>query len=197
MPSLFRLTLTFATVTAALVASAVATPVFAQPKPSGFTCCNLRNDTSADWINDIGYTSGTVLIPIGSPAVVTDYGRYRFFFTINGKKHRMGNDYSRDLSNEAFAARWIVSEDPKLKIAKFPADIQKAIAEGKIRKGMTREQVIMSLGHPVTSETPDAKSNLYRYWLSSFEEYQVSFDGDRVKEIIAAPAILTRVQAGN
>lgn len=181
----------------AMSALLVGAEVLAQQKPTGFTCCNMRHDAPNDWINDINYTSGTRLIPVGSAASVTDYGRYRFFATIDGKKYRIGNDYSRDLNNEDFAKKYIVAEDPKLKIAKFPADIREAISQGKVKKGMTREQVIMSLGHPVTSENPDPKNSLLRYWLSSFDEFQIMFDSsDRIKEIIAPPATMSRVLHG-
>jgi hypothetical protein len=167
---------------------------FAQNKPEGFTCCNIRYESGGTWISDINYVHPN-LIPLGSPAKVTDYGRYRAAVTINGTALRLGNDYSRDLSNEAFAARWIVAEDPKKKLATFPKATQDAIKEMKVRKGMTREQVIMSLGPPVTSENPDAKGNVLRYWLSSFDEFQVLFDGDRVKEISGHAMTLNRVEA--
>ncbi|MET0327291.1 MAG: outer membrane protein assembly factor BamE, partial [Luteimonas sp.] len=54
----------------------------------------------------------------------------------------------------------------------------------KITPGMNREQVLMSLGYPMSSENPDLESNLWRYWLSSFAEFQVQFDANgRVREI--------------
>ncbi len=168
-------------------------PTFAQAKPEGFTCCNVRYDSANDWINDINYASAQ-LIPVGEPAKVTDYGRNRFSVIINGKPMRFGNDYSRTLSNEEFAKRWIVSEDPNLKIAKFPADIREAIKQAKIKKGMTKEQVTMSLGHPITSENPDTNATVWRYWVGSFDEYQVVWDNaGRVKEIIAGATIVNRV----
>jgi hypothetical protein len=172
----------------------VANQAAAQSKPEGFTCCNLRYESGGDWISDINYYHPN-LIPLGSPAKVTDYGRYRAAVTINGKPMRLGNDYSRDLSNELFAAKWIVTDDPKKKLAGYPKATQDAIKEMKVRKGMTREQVIMSLGHPVTSENPDPKANILRYWLGSFDEFQVVFDGDRVKDVQGNQLTLNRVEA--
>lgn len=170
-------------------------PAIAQELPSGFTCCNMRY--TDDWISDGNYASQPMLA-IGQPAQVTGYGRYRVAIDVNGKKMRIGNDYSRDQSLEDFAKKWIVKDDPKLKMAKFPAEIREAITQSKVRKGMTREQVIMSLGHPITSENPDPKSNLVRYWLSSFDEYQIQFDNNgRIKEVLAPPTTLSRVIHGN
>jgi hypothetical protein len=169
--------------------------VIAQEKPSGFTCCNMRY--TDDWISDGNYASQPMLT-LGQPAQVTDYGRYRVAITVNGKKMRIGNDYSRDQSLEDFAKKWIVKDDPKLKMAKFSPEIREAITQSKVRKGMTKEQVIMSLGHPITSENPDPNSNLWRYWLSSFDEYQISWDSSgRIKEVLAPPTTLSRVIHGN
>jgi hypothetical protein len=175
--------------------SLISASAIAQEKPAGFTCCNMRY--TDDWISDGNYASQPMLT-LGQPAQVTDYGRYRVAITVNGKKMRIGNDYSRDQSLEDFAKKWIVKDDPKLKMAKFSPEIREAITQSKIRKGMTKEQVIMSLGHPITSENPDPNSNLWRYWLSSFDEYQISWDSSgRIKEVLAPPTTLSRVIHGN
>ena len=42
---------------------------------------------------------------------------------------------------------------------------------------MTREQVAIALGYPVSSENPDLEAPVWRYWLDSFTEFQVEFDG--------------------
>jgi hypothetical protein len=174
-------------------ALAIGGNALAQNMPEGFTCCNLRYETGSDWISDSNYFTNNVM-PVGSPAKVTGYGRYRAAVTINGKPYRLGNDYSRTLNNETFAAKWIVSEDPKAKIATFPKQIQDAIKDMKVSKGMTREQVFMSLGHPITSENPNPNAALLRYWLGSFEEFHLMFEGDRVKDIIGTPVVLNRVE---
>ena len=46
----------------------------------------------------------------------------------------------------------------------------------------------MSLGYPISSENPDLDAELWRYWMSSFAEFQVQFDGSgRVREITTDP----------
>src|ERR1700761_8735699 len=120
----------------------------ADDKFSGYLCCNMRTDGS--WISDSNYDeNGKTIIPVGTPVNVTGYGRYRVKVQINGKKQEIGNDYSRDLSNQDFAKRYVVAEDPAQKIATFPKKIQEAIASERIVPGMTREQVIMSVGYPI------------------------------------------------
>ncbi len=148
----------------------------AADKFDGYLCCNMRTDGS--WISDSNYAeNGKRIIPAGTPVSVTGYGRYRAKVLVEGQKQAIGNDYSRDLDDEAFARRYVVAQDPKAKIAGYPARIRDAIESSRITPGMTREQVIMSLGYPISSENPNLDSNLWRYWRSSFAEFQVHFDG--------------------
>jgi hypothetical protein len=171
-----------------LAAAAVApTLARAQAQPEGFLCCNMR--TSGDWISDSNYNdSGQRIVPVGTPLKVTGYGRYRAYVTIDGKRQALGNDYSRDLSMEAFAKRYVVAEDPRTKIAGYPAKIRDAIQSARVARGMTREQVLMAVGYPISSENPALDAPTWRFWLSSFAEFQVVFDdAGRVKEVVADP----------
>lgn len=151
------------------------TAVFAEDKPVGFLCCNMRTDGS--WISDINYDeNGKQLIPVGTPTKVSGYGRYRVKVEINGKSQAIGNDYSRDLPLEEFAKRYVVADDPKVKIAGFPKNVQDAIASARLTIGMTREQVLMSVGYPVSSENHNLDDKTWRFWLTSFGEFHVRFD---------------------
>ena len=155
----------------------------AEEKPAGFLCCNMRSDGS--WISDINYDeNGKHMIPVGTPIRVTGYGRYRVKVDIDGKSQAIGNDYSRDLALDVFAKRYVVADDPRIKIAGFSKKIQDAILSGRVTIGMTREQVMMSVGYPVSSENHNLDSKTWRFWLTSFGEFHVSFDdSDRVVEV--------------
>jgi hypothetical protein len=160
----------------ALIAfTAISTPAFAEDKPAGFLCCNMRTDGA--WISDINYDENAKkIIPAGTPTRVTGYGRYRVKIDVNGKSQAIGNDYSRDLDLETFGKRYVVADDPAAKIAGFPKRIQDAIATARIAKGMTREQVMMSVGWPVSSENHNLDDKTWRFWLTSFSEFRVRFD---------------------
>ena len=166
-----------------LAALAGTSQTVAADKYDGFLCCNLRSDGS--WISDSNYAeNGKRVIPVGTPVSVTGYGRQRINVRIDGERQAIGNDYSRDIGLADFARRYVVTEDPAAKIAGYPAKIQDAIKRAKITPGMTREQVQMALGYPISSENPDLSADLWRYWMSSFAEFQVQFDGNgRVREI--------------
>ncbi len=160
---------------------------------SGYTCCNLRYNK--DWINDVNYGQ-LPMIPAGTPIKVTGYGRYRASVDIDGKPFRLGLDYGRTQeTTEQWVAKQIVSEDPKIALASYPAAVRQAIQNGQVMVGMTKEQVIMSLGHPMTSENPRLDAPLWRYWWSSFGEYQVYWNGNRVSKVTGHPETLALMLA--
>ena len=163
----------FTLATAACLVAATAAQ--AQPKPEGFLCCNLRSD--GRWISDSNYQeSGKFVIPLGTPAKVLDYGRYRVSVQLPDGAQTLGNDYSRDLAMPAFARRYVVPEDPQPKLRGFPKKVQDAIASMRVTRGMTREQVLMAIGYPISSETPHLDAKVWKYWLWTFSPYDITFD---------------------
>ena len=175
---------------AAVAALCGALSVHAQAQPTfdGYLCCNMRTDGS--WISDSNYAeSGKRVIPAGTPTRVTGYGRYRVHVELSpGGKQAIGNDYSRDLDLGTFARRYVVSEDPAQKIAGYSPKIRDAIRSARITRGMTRDQVFMAVGFPISSENPNLDAQVLRFWLSSFGEFQVQFDNaGRVREVTTDP----------
>jgi len=161
----------------ALILGVGCVSALAADKWSGFLCCNLRTDGS--WITDINYDEPHKhVIPVGSPVEVTGYGRYRVKVTLEGKSQAIGNDYSRDLSMEDFAKRYVVPDDPNVKISGYPQKVQDAIHQARVMVGMSREQVLMALGYPVSSENHVLTDKTWRFWLFSFSEFKVHFDDE-------------------
>jgi hypothetical protein len=189
---------------AALLAATVvpATVVHAQrPSPpqgpliSGYLCCNMR--TYGNSISDINYDEqGTSIVAVGTPARVTAYDFRWFNLDLAGKPQRIKNDYSRNITLIDFAKRYVVTDDPKQKMASFPPAIRDAILAVKVMPGMTREQVLMAVGYPVAGENPSLDAPTWRYWRDSWSEYQVNFDEKGlVKTVLGDPVALSRVLA--
>jgi|SRR5690554_6796261 len=158
----------------------------AADRPAGFLCCNML---AADReIYDINYEEDdSHIVPFGSPLTVTRQGRRSIRFETGGKRYDFENHYSRDLSEAEFVGRYVVAEDPRVAAAGFPEKIREAIVAGKVSPGMTREQVRMALGWPISSENPDLDAPVWRYWRSSFDEIQVEFGDDgRVVDLTAS-----------
>jgi hypothetical protein len=179
--------------TVLIALAAIINTTLADEKFAGYLCCNMRTDGS--WISDINYAeNGKTVIPAGTPVKVLGFGRQRVHIEIGGKKQAIGNDYSRDLALDVFAKRYVVTENPSDKLAQYPKLIQDAITSMRLTKGMSREQVLMAVGYPVSSENPNLDAKVWHYWLSSFAEFRVVFD-DRglVGEIQADPDTLEKV----
>lgn len=160
-------------------------------QPSGFLCCNML--AFGNEIYDINYEGdGAEIVPFGTPVTVTGRDRRKLRFVANGQRYVLENHYSRDLSEAAFAGRYVVAEDPRVATAVLPEKIREAIADSRVTRGMTREQVRMALGWPVSSENPDPEAPVLRYWLSSFDEVQVEFNDDGLVTDLAASPLTRR-----
>lgn len=161
---------------------------------TGYLCCNMRADGT--WISDANYHDpDKTTLPFGTPLRHAGWGRNRVQVDIGGRRLEIGNDYSRALPMEEFARRYIVPKDPR----KLPAytgasaKVRNAIDTAQVTRGMTRAQVLMSLGYPTASENPVLEASPWKYWARS-GNYSVHFDAQgRVTNVHADPATLSRV----
>jgi hypothetical protein len=143
----------------------------------GFLCCNMRSDGS--WISDSNYAeSGKRIVPLGTPVRFLGFGRNRVQIEIDGRRQAIGNDYSRDLTLDHFAARYIVASNPKDEVVALDSKTRTAIETARVTRGMSRQQVLMALGYPISSETPNLDVRQWRYWLWSFTPFTVNFSDD-------------------
>lgn len=151
-----------------------------------YTCCNLHY--KGDWISDTNETT-LPMIPAGTPIVLKDFGSNRASVLVNARPMRIGHDYGRKQeTKEQYVAKLIVDDDPKAKIKTYLQKIQDAISSGKICKGMTREQVIISLGYPRTDETKSLSKTEWKYWTANWDEYLVIWGPDGLVSDISAPS---------
>ena len=168
-------------------------PVEVLAQPAGFLCCNMHTD--GKWISDINYVENApAIVPLGTPARVTGYGSHRVQMLLADKPQTLGNDYSRTLKLDEFARRYVVAEDPIARLASLPPEMRNAILAGHIRRGMSREQVLMAVGYPITSENPRLDAATWRYWRSMSDEFQVLWNAqglvaDVVGEVLAKRAV--------
>ena len=160
---------------------------------AGFLCCNMRSD--GEWISDANYAeNGKHVIPFGTPVRVVGQGRWRVLVEVDGRPQAIGNDYSRDLSMQAFARRYVVPEDPRALVAALPPQIRRAIESARVTPGMTRGQVAMALGWPISSENPHLDAPVWKYWLWTFSPFDVVFDAEgRVQTVESDRDTLLRV----
>jgi hypothetical protein len=163
-------------------------PVFPR---QGFACCNLHYD--GDWVSDYNY-GDLPMIPAGTPIEVLSYGRERAMVKVDGRPMRLGHDYGRNEETlNVWVNKLVVNEDPRPRIASYSPAVQAAIHASKVMVGMTREQAIVAVGYPVTSENPSLDSAMWRLFRSGRGQYQLNFGPDgRVASITGDDAITSQ-----
>jgi hypothetical protein len=61
---------------------------------------------------------------------------------------------------------------------------------------MTREQVLMSVGYPVSSDVPNLNSNVWTYWITDKVQYRIRFDDKErladVENVVDARSMLLK-----
>lgn len=148
---------------------------------TGYACCNLHY--SGDWISDSNLAQ-LPFIPAGTPITVKKIEGDRAYIDVEGKAMRLGHDFGRaEETMEEWINKTVVLEDPKPKIARFSPAVRNAIAKSQLMKGMTKEQVIISVGYPQTNENPRLDGPYWRYWWSSFGPYYVYWSKGSVSKI--------------
>lgn len=147
-----------------------------------YLCCNLHYERTT--IADVNYQRGTA-IPVGTPVRITRVTAKSVGFEAPGHPPitlllRYGR---RVLDLDAYLDRIFLTTDPRARVARLPPRVRAAIAESRVQPGMTREQVLLSIGYPPAHRTPTLESSEWRYWQNRWEEFVVRFDGDRVVSV--------------
>lgn len=157
------------------------TALLEQMQGAVFTKTNLRYED--DWINE---TSAPHLpfVPLGSRIKVTDWGKNRAAVLIDGRKMRIGIDWTRGLETvEQFFARISTPDDPRPQLDGMPSQIRNAIRSARVVPGMTREQVLLALGRPRLDFVPDLEAAEWRYDVPVEEEMYLVFEGKLLKAV--------------
>ena len=116
----------------------------------------------------------SAMIPAGARIKVLSYGSNRAAVEIDGKPMRIGHDYGRsEESLEKYLAKIVVKANPKAKLDRYSEKVRGAIRQGKVLPGMTREQVLMSVGYPPTHKTPRLDASVWNHWSSRAGRYEV------------------------
>ena len=168
-------------------------PAGSQTLPrQGFACCVLHY--KHDWISDSNYAE-LPIIPAGTPIEVISYGSNRAYVKVDGKPMRLGHEYGREQEKlEDWVDKIVVKDDPRVRIATYPASVQEAIRLGKVMVGMTRAQAIAAVGYPMASENVSLDAPTWRIWRSSSGEYDLNFGADgRIKTITGDAGVTSLV----
>lgn len=168
------------------------------PALSGYTCCNFhyeklgagRQNAIRYWISDANWSS-LPRISAGTPIRTKTYAEHHITVDVDliyTQEMTLGLDYGRSQDIDDWARKMIVQDDPRLRIAGWPEPVRRAVGAGKVAIGMTKEQVIVSLGYPPAHETPSLYADQWKYWYGKLDTFLVVWDAEgRVRDVVAEP----------
>jgi len=160
------------------------------PAPiTGYTCCNLR--PSYAWIGSNNVLGGAML-PAGQRASFdTVKGRYYIYGRIGTEYVSLSHDTARSPEDTLrWVHRLVVPDDPAVRLASWPQEVQNAVRAARVLPGMSREQVLMALAYPSPADTPDLGASTWRYWITvqDDETVDIRFDAEgRVQGLSGKP----------
>ena len=71
-------------------------------------------------------------------------------------------------------------------LSQFTADEREAIALGQVRKGMSRDAVLVAMGYPPVTGTPTLDSHTWKYWRNRWATFLIVFDDQW--QVVECPA---------
>ncbi|MBL8420133.1 MAG: hypothetical protein JNK92_05800 [Dechloromonas sp.] len=158
---------------------------------SGFACCNLRY--SGDQLSSSNFAQ-LPFIAVGTPVLVRAVDDVQAIVEINGQQMLMRPDPAQTRESPGqWLDKAVVAQDPRRRLEAFPAGVRAAIQSSRVMKGMTREQVIMSIGYPQMDEKKGLEAPSWRYWWSGFESFYVKWTRDKVRKIDGDSATVNKL----
>ena len=149
-------------------------------------------------MSDANYWVGDAL-PAGTPVKIESVKPHSVVIVAGETKLTLKHEYgTKQESFEQYLNKVLVPYDPRRRIGEFPKEVQRAIANGKVERGMTREQVVLSLGHPPMHRTRSLDELEWTYWYNHWVTYKVLFnDRGKVAGVIGRPAPTAEVAIEN
>jgi len=165
-------------------------------RPERFTCCNLHY--TADAISDANYWIGTKL-PAGTPVRIEGLTDDSVTFSTGQVLLTLTHEYgTKAESFNQYLDKVLLATDPRPRIAAFNLRVRRAIDNAKIERGMTREQVLLSLGYPPSDRTASIQEREWTYWWDRSLYYKVIFDNaGKVADVVGRPAPTAEVAIPN
>jgi uncharacterized membrane protein len=128
------------------------------------------------------------MLPVGTKIILGDMNRKAVKFTDeHGTKFRIFTRKYYNLTGPAMAELLFSKKDPLAKggkFHKFSKMEQKQIKRGQIKKGMSKQAVIMAYGPPPTHVNPSIEQNVWQLWKTRWNKLQVTFENGKVSRIL-------------
>lgn len=152
-------------------------PVVGQDYVTRFTFRHEKNEHVTT-----NYGRGLV-VPINTPVKLVSMSGSLLVLrrTDTGQEIKVKNEekYTKKSIKEIAA---IMLASDKTPIEQLPEPFASAIRSGEMRKGMTKELVLMARGYPPAHETPSIEGDRWVYWSSRFVKQTIVFTDGRLTE---------------
>ncbi|HYC56124.1 MAG TPA: outer membrane protein assembly factor BamE [Candidatus Binatia bacterium] len=160
-----------------------------------YTCCNLHAVEGR--LHDVNYHFGT-FIPLGTPVTIERVGAHDATVLVGAQRLKVVHAFGRKSESfEQFLHKLFVTEDPQARLRRMPAETRDLIFQGKVTPGMTRQEVLLSLGYPPTHRTPSLDSPEWNYWYNRWFSFKARFDaGGRLTEMLGVHLAVDRFLVG-
>jgi hypothetical protein len=159
------------------IAPAMVAPVVGQ---NYFTRFSFHEERSA--YSTTNYTRGAV-VPINTEVklIAMSGSKLTLKRLDTGQDIKVENEekFSRK-SIDQIAALMLSAE--KTPLERLPTEVAAAIRNGDMRRGMTKELLLMARGYPPAHETPSVEGDRWVYWSSRFVKQTVVFANGRLSE---------------
>jgi hypothetical protein len=128
------------------------------------------------------YARGAI-VPINTPVKLISMSGSKLTLKRldNGQEIKVENEnkYTKKSIPEIAAMMLSAQKTP---IEKLPDEVASAIRNGDMRKGMTKELLLLARGYPPAHETPSIEGDRWVYWSSRFVKQTVIFVNGRLSE---------------
>ena len=141
-------------------------------KPNKISCLNIQKGNIL--------TFGTEVEPVNA----TDY-QLTFKTPKDGKSYTI--DYYHSLvmlPMEGYIKRIFTMKTRDELTKGMKASDVKMMLEGKVKRGMTKKQVLLTFGKPAACRTPSTLNNTWIYWLSEDSVYRIIFRRGKINVFV-------------
>ena len=161
-------------------------------KPKASVEGQVRYTTTNIWYQKPGkililFHAGAML-PVGTKITLGDMNRKALKFKDeNGTRFRIFTRKYYNLTGPKMAKLLFSKKDPLAKggqFQKFSKMEQKQIKLGRIKKGMSKQAVIMAYGYPPTHVNPSIESDTWQLWKTRWNKLRVTFEDGKVIRIL-------------
>jgi hypothetical protein len=128
------------------------------------------------------YSRGSI-VPINTPVKLISMSGSKMVLKRldTGQEIKVENEDKYTKKSVPEVAALMLSAE-KTPLEKLPEPVAASVRSGEMRKGMTKELVLMARGYPPAHETPSLEGDRWVYWSSRFVKQTIVFADGRLSE---------------